>query len=107
MNTLRERILAALQDEPGQTAVCLANRLGEPMKTVSSTLQHMTVGGQLRREHERRPKPYHYFLVDPKPEVVQAARPQFMEGTYTCPELSTPPVRPGAMDAYRLPSKGF
>ena len=27
-----------------------------------------------------------------------------MSGTYTCPELYAPPSRPGAMDAYRLPS---
>ena len=29
-----------------------------------------------------------------------------MSGTYTCPELYAPPSRPGAMDAYRLPSRG-
>lgn len=29
-----------------------------------------------------------------------------MTGTYTCPELYAPPSRPGAMDAYRLPSRG-
>lgn len=57
-----------------------------------------------RRVSRPKSKPTEYAAAAPLPTPPN--RFDRMSGTYTCPELYAPPSRPGAMDAYRLPSLG-
>jgi hypothetical protein len=52
----------------------------------------------------------HWYIGEAEKPDTGIARPDRinkMTGQYTCPELRTTPYRPGAMDAFNVPSRGF
>lgn len=51
--TLTSRVLAAVEDEPGSTAVEVAADLGAPLHTVSSRLLALVLDGRLVRQRTR------------------------------------------------------
>ena len=44
------------------------------------------------------------YAKDKLPEIVQSGRIEWKHSVYTCPELGQTCLRPGAYDAFKLPS---
>jgi hypothetical protein len=107
--THRKALLKAVTKNPGWTADEHAAELGLPRISVNVALQglrkldlaYCVRDGQAHRwlpgeEPKAEPPP-------PRPEYIN----RFDGPAYTCPELRVEPARPGAMDAYRLKSRGI
>ena len=109
--TIPERILAVLLNAPGGlTAAKITERGGFLTDQVRSALSKLSAKGAvivIRPGGSPAGLWFHSTLRPAEPpQPVQASRIDRMAGTYTCPELYAAPSRPGAMDAYRLPSRG-
>ena len=132
---IMNRVLEILTAAPGLTVAQIAERAGVTGDQVSNALFKLnrkygeayrvnTPGartgvwfhidqraGQFREtcsivQFKPRLKPKPAEPVAPAPLPTPPNRIDRMVGTYTCPELYAAPTRPGAMDAYRLPSRG-
>jgi len=108
--TIRETVIQCIADYPGRTTDEVASLLGMELSSVACALQ-----GARKHAHiycQRQGQVHVWFENGYTPErvVAQRAEPNRMsrmEGYYTCPELRVAPVRPGAMDAYKLKSRGI
>jgi len=104
---LEEHITKVLAVMPDITSADLAVKLDAPLSSVKNTLSFMRERGQATWQRVGKARLWRLQTpgLAPAP-VVKPARINKMAGTYLCPELRSTPYRPGAMDAYRLPSRG-
>ena len=101
----RAEIIEALRKNQPCTANELAKLTGDRITAVRARLASMVRDGIIQSKEA--PHPHQRLYSLPVAGIVAGPR-QYVtgSGTYTCPELYAPPSRPGAMDAYRLPSRG-
>lgn len=107
---LEEHIINVLAAMPDITSADLAVKLDAPLNSVKNTLGFMRERG--RATWQRVGKAWLWRLQTPAKKqapapVVKPERINKMAGTYLCPELRSTPYRPGAMDAFNLPSRGL
>ena len=107
--TIIEKMARTLIIAPGLTAEELAERTGIPRRKLRCALSRLSKkkaahclqdGLDYRWFTGEAPKPSH-------PSIAKPARINKMEGRYDCPELRATPYRPGAMDAFKVPSRGI
>ena len=104
-----DRIAAALPVEPGITTRQLSSKTGIPYEQCRGALGRLSHRRQISKFVEKNVTYWYGKPQKPKEKSgnAQPNRINKMTGHYSCPELSAPPARPGAMDAYNLPSKGL
>lgn len=110
MSIIRQ-IAVALCHDTGRTTDEIAKQTNVPRQQVRNALARLSREG-VAHSVRSSGKIFHWFSgegpKDPAPHAV--ARPDRinkMEGKYDCPELRYVPFRNGAMDAFKLPSRGF
>lgn len=111
--SVRERLERMVPHLDGATTEHLAEQLVTSVEMVRKVMQALRESG--RAHKVKRGNKFHWYpgtcptLARSKahPTTAAANRMSRMEGTYLCPELRAQPVRPGAMDAYALPTRGF
>lgn len=107
---LEEHITKVLAVMPDITSADLAVKLDAPPSSVKNTLSFMRERGQATWQRVGKARLWRLQTPGKKQAtapVVKPGRINKMAGTYLCPELRSTPYRPGAMDAFNLPSRGL
>lgn len=109
MKPITEIVLACIQAHPNLTIPQVASRAGLKKLQARNALNRLM---KSKRAHCLLIKRTGYWFAGPsekptEPGVAMPDRISKMTGQYTCPELRTSPYRAGAMDAYKLPSRGL
>ena len=110
-NARRAQVISLLREAESLSTNELAALMGTSPRMIQGCLQSMTADGILKsvRIGEGRKTVWQLTKAyqQDSEQLAPAIRRDFHNGVYTCPELRPFTGRPGAMDAYRLPSRGF
>ena len=107
----RAQIIELLREAESLSTADLAARMDTAPRVIQGCLQSMANDGMIKSVRIGATKRTVWQLTTASKKEADGLAPpmrrDFQDGVYTCPELRPFTGRPGAMDAYRLPSRGF
>jgi hypothetical protein len=106
--TTIDQIISIIKRTPGLTTTEIRERIGISQPQIRNGLTGLVKSRRVYKVIAGAKAHWFYGVEEkPTPTKAQPDRINKMTGRYHCPELRITPARPGAMDAYRIPSKGF
>jgi len=100
---------------PGLTTKQIAEQSGIPYDRARSAVHNLARAHRIHNQivnkkaywYTNKPDKKATTKAEPVVTTAQPSRINKMTGRYLCPELRSTPYRPGAMDAFNLPSRGL
>ena len=109
--TIIEQVKKVIDKHPaGVTTDIIKQETGIPKQQIRNALGRLGLAKKAHCTRINAMKTIWYPGRAPEEKLDPIARPDRinkMAGTYCGTDLKSPPVRPGSLDAYRIPSRGF